>query len=320
MKRVQAILVMALLLVGLMAAAAQAHVHSEAVQDCDGWSYSVSFYNTAGDNSIQVWIDGDLITDIADFGANAADSGTWVDESASHTLRVKVDAWDDPTGSRGFSFDTTLTAVGCATTTTSTSTTTTSTSTTTTTMSPTTTQPPGEIGIEKSADPVNYGKDLIAYFTITVTNTGDVPLTNVAVSDDIAAGLDPGTNCVNPSIGDLAPDESFTYSCSVANMPGGPWTNVAIATGIDTSQNTVTATDDAQVLPLQDVTVTTQPPTTEPSTTVAPTSTTPTETLPVTGVDSERLQGFGLVGVSLVGAGLILLGGAALVGRMREDR
>jgi len=77
-----------------------------------------------------------------------------------------------------------------------------------------------------------------ATFTITVTNTGDVTLTNVAVSDALSP------NC-NKTIGTLAPGQSTSYTCTRANVKAN-FTNVAVATGHAGSQ-TVTAQDTAPV-------------------------------------------------------------------------
>lgn len=188
------------------------------------------------------------------------------------------------------------------------------------------TPPPAFIEIVKLATPDTYGSDMIGTFSIMVTNPGPQDLTNVHVTDDVAVALDPDTNCVNDAIGDLAVGESFTYSCTVGNLNGIVFENTAVAIGTPTIGPDVTATSSATVRPVFDTTVTTQPPATTTttlagtSTTLAPTTTaSPTETLPVTGVDSERLQGFGLVGVGLVFAGIALLGGAALIGRMRDE-
>lgn len=181
------------------------------------------------------------------------------------------------------------------------------------------TPPPAAIDIVKTATPETYGSDMIGTFSITVSNPGPQDLSNVHVTDDVAVALDPETNCVNDDIGDLAVGESFTYSCTVGNLNGIVFENTAIAIGTPTIGPDVTATSSATVRPVFDTTVTTQPPATT-TTTIAATSTeAPPETLPVTGVDSERLQGFGLVGVGLVLAGVALLGGAALIGRMRDE-
>ena len=77
-----------------------------------------------------------------------------------------------------------------------------------------------------------------ATFTITVTNTGDVTLTNVTVTDPLSP------NC-NKTIGTLAPGASSSYTCTRANVTSN-FTNVAVASGT-AGGTTVTAQDTAPV-------------------------------------------------------------------------
>jgi uncharacterized repeat protein (TIGR01451 family) len=77
-----------------------------------------------------------------------------------------------------------------------------------------------------------------ATFTITVTNTGDVALTNVTVSDALSP------NC-NRTIGTLNPGQSTSYTCTRANVTAS-FNNVAVATG-HAGPTTVTAQDTAPV-------------------------------------------------------------------------
>ena len=77
-----------------------------------------------------------------------------------------------------------------------------------------------------------------ATFTITVTNTGDVALTNVTVTDALSP------NC-NRTIGTLAPGASASYTCTRANVTSS-FTNVAVASGT-AGGTTVTAQDTAPV-------------------------------------------------------------------------
>jgi uncharacterized repeat protein (TIGR01451 family) len=77
-----------------------------------------------------------------------------------------------------------------------------------------------------------------ATFTITVTNTGDVTLTNVTVSDPLSP------NC-NKTIGTLAPGASSSYTCTRANVTAS-FNNVAVASGT-AGGTTVTAQDTAPV-------------------------------------------------------------------------
>jgi len=77
-----------------------------------------------------------------------------------------------------------------------------------------------------------------ATFTITVTNTGDVALTNVTVSDALSPNCD-------KTIGTLNPGQSTSYTCTRANVTSS-FNNVAIATG-HAGATTVTAQDTAPV-------------------------------------------------------------------------
>jgi uncharacterized repeat protein (TIGR01451 family) len=77
-----------------------------------------------------------------------------------------------------------------------------------------------------------------ATFTITVTNTGDVALTNVTVSDALSPNCD-------KTIGTLNPGQSTSYTCTRANVSSS-FSNVAIATG-HAGATTVTAQDTAPV-------------------------------------------------------------------------
>jgi uncharacterized repeat protein (TIGR01451 family) len=77
-----------------------------------------------------------------------------------------------------------------------------------------------------------------ANFKITVTNTGDVALTNVTVSDPLSP------NC-NRTIGTLNPGQSTSYTCTRANVTAS-FNNVAVATG-HAGATTVTAQDTAPV-------------------------------------------------------------------------
>ncbi|WP_236808345.1 DUF7507 domain-containing protein [Amycolatopsis albispora] len=99
-------------------------------------------------------------------------------------------------------------------------------------------QHPG-ISIEKTADegPFHAGDQVT--FTIKVTNTGDVPLTGVEVTDPIAA------RCAR-TIGDLEPGGSSTYTCTMT-APDDDVTNVATVTGTPPTGPDVSTQDDAVV-------------------------------------------------------------------------
>jgi hypothetical protein len=178
------------------------------------------------------------------------------------------------------------------------------------------THPEPKIGIVKTADAEFY-VDNTGEFTIDVTNTGPVPLHDAHVTDDYAVAIDPGSDCPHV-IGDLAVDETYTYSCTIAGLDGvSAYDNIATAIGTGPQGVKVTATDNAPIFPILDVTVTTQaPPTTQaPATTEAP-----SETLPVTGINGDQMEGFGVAGIILVMGGIVLLSGATLIGQRKINR
>ena len=96
-----------------------------------------------------------------------------------------------------------------------------------------------DIQIEKTPDlqSVVTGGDVT--FTITVTNTGDVDLTGVAVADAQAPAC-------NSAIGDLAADASTSYDCTVTGVTVD-FTNIAAVSGLDPLGNTVSDDDPADV-------------------------------------------------------------------------
>ncbi len=175
----------------------------------------------------------------------------------------------------------------------------------------TTTQAPSPaIVIEKLADPEFYD-DLIGHFTIRVTNPGPVDLTNVNVTDEIAIAIDPGSDCPNPEIPDLAVGEFHEYDCMVANLDGvSLFRNEATAIGTGPDGTEVTDTDDATVYPIIPATTITRPP---------QTTTPPPPTLPNTGVPYEKVRGVGMAGIVFIVGGVALLNAAALIGRLRPN-
>jgi len=178
-----------------------------------------------------------------------------------------------------------------------------------TTVPPTTAPPSPAIDIVKTADPENYVGN-IGEFAIDVINPGPVDLHDVHVTDDYALGIDPGSDCPR-TIGDLAINQTFTYSCTIAGLDGvSSYNNSAIAIGTGPGGTEVTATDNAEIYPILGVTLTTQ----APGTTEAP-----GETLPVTGMSGDQAEGFGVAGLVLVMSGIVILGGAALIGQRRID-
>jgi uncharacterized repeat protein (TIGR01451 family) len=95
------------------------------------------------------------------------------------------------------------------------------------------------ISIAKGPDSQSIDAGGTATFTIVVTNTGDVALANVTVTDAQAP------NCAK-AIGDLAPAATSSYTCALAGV-NASFTNSATATGHPTVGPDVTATDTAGV-------------------------------------------------------------------------
>ncbi|MHA2065503.1 MAG: FG-GAP-like repeat-containing protein, partial [Candidatus Thorarchaeota archaeon] len=95
---------------------------------------------------------------------------------------------------------------------------------------------------------INRGDDVT--FEITVTNTGDVDLTNVIVSDVVIPA------CEN-LIGDLAVGDSFTYTCTAINVQES-FTNIATVDGESSSGTPVTDEDPSaiEVIPEADLSIT----------------------------------------------------------------
>ena len=95
------------------------------------------------------------------------------------------------------------------------------------------------IDLEKTPDTQSVLSGDDATFTITVTNTGDVGLSNVVVTDPLTASCD-------LTIGSLAAGATSTYTCTAA-APTSGFTNTASVTADHPAGGTVTDTDDATV-------------------------------------------------------------------------
>ena len=95
------------------------------------------------------------------------------------------------------------------------------------------------IGIVKDPKSQTIGQGGTAKFTITVTNTGDVTLSDVTVTDPLS------TDC-DKSLGTLAVGQSKHYSCTKANVTAD-FENVATATGKPPTTAAVKATDHAHI-------------------------------------------------------------------------
>ena len=96
------------------------------------------------------------------------------------------------------------------------------------------------ISITKSPTSQTIASGATANFTITVTNTGTLVLSNVSVSDPLSP------NC-NQAVASMAIGASVTYNCSLANVTSG-FTNLATATGTGSNAQTVTAVGSAAVI------------------------------------------------------------------------
>jgi uncharacterized repeat protein (TIGR01451 family) len=106
-----------------------------------------------------------------------------------------------------------------------------------------------ELTVTKTADPLTYASvgDVINY-TIVVQNTGNVTLSNIAVTDPLTG--------LNTTIAVLAPGASQTfnesYTITQADLDAGSVTNTASADGEDTNGDPVSDNDSATVNAVQD--------------------------------------------------------------------
>ena len=85
------------------------------------------------------------------------------------------------------------------------------------------------ISITKTPKGQTISSGSTATFTIVVTNTGDVTLTNVNVTDQLSPDC-AKTSANISALASMAPGASVTYNCSLGNVTAG-FTNVATATG-----------------------------------------------------------------------------------------
>ncbi|WP_438839603.1 DUF7507 domain-containing protein, partial [Algoriphagus aestuariicola] len=105
------------------------------------------------------------------------------------------------------------------------------------------------MSLTKTANPATYSQsgDQISY-SLVVTNTGNVTLDNVLVSDA-------GTTMGNPQVGTLAPGQSATvgavYTVTQSDVDGGSYVNIATVTGEDPNSVIQTATATATVTAVQ---------------------------------------------------------------------
>jgi uncharacterized repeat protein (TIGR01451 family) len=101
------------------------------------------------------------------------------------------------------------------------------------------TQPAPAIDVQKTPDTQTVIQGGSVTFTITVTNTGNIPLTNVVVSDPLSA------DC-SRTITSLAIAQVDTFTCTKLNVQG-TFTNVVTVTA-NTDQGPITDTDSADVV------------------------------------------------------------------------
>ena len=106
-----------------------------------------------------------------------------------------------------------------------------------------------DIGVAKSVEPgvIPVGEVTGVTWTIVVSNTGNVPLSDVTITDPLVASCD-------VAIGDLAIGGYTTQTCTSEHTPDSlswTFTNVAIATGVGPDGTTVTDDDDAVLAPIE---------------------------------------------------------------------
>src|SRR3954471_15047821 len=105
-----------LVTIGLVAAtggAASAHTSSVSAT-CAKLSVNLSSYQSSGgQNHVTVTVDGAQKADAA-FGSSYSQFFPFADQTVAHSWTVKVTAWDDPDGQKGWSFTKSGTSEPCA--------------------------------------------------------------------------------------------------------------------------------------------------------------------------------------------------------------
>ena len=93
--------------------------------------------------------------------------------------------------------------------------------------------------IVKTADKASASPYEVITYTYTTTNTGDVPISDLALNDSELGEISLSSTTT------LEPDQSLTatatYTVAISDLPG-PITNTATAQGVDPAENTVSAT------------------------------------------------------------------------------
>jgi hypothetical protein len=101
------------------------------------------------------------------------------------------------------------------------------------------------LSIVKDPKSQTIAKGGTATFTITVTNTGSVTLTDVTVNDPKTPNCN-RTKADIPALASMAPGAHVSYTCSKSNVTAS-FDNVAIATATPPAGPALSATDTAPV-------------------------------------------------------------------------
>jgi uncharacterized repeat protein (TIGR01451 family) len=140
------------------------------------------------------------------------------------------------------------------------------------------------ITIDKTANPINVTVPNAVTFTYVVKNTGDTPLSGLAVTDDRLGIINNGA---------ISAGETQTFTKTINVSATTPARNIGTATGVDPLGRSVTASDPADIAVTEVLGVQlTQP-----------------NVLPITGAGLRNL---------LVGVGVLLMGGLLLMTARRR--
>ncbi|HEU0206239.1 MAG TPA: hypothetical protein VFQ74_06070 [Pseudolysinimonas sp.] len=103
-------------LLALVASPANAHIPAISASCAAGVSVNLTSYNNGhlNGNQVTVTMDG-RVRDSQNFGETFLNTYAWTSIAATHTWEVVVSAWDDPTGSQGWSVDQKGSVTGCET-------------------------------------------------------------------------------------------------------------------------------------------------------------------------------------------------------------